>query len=114
MAIANTLTNVAMKVIKQFGRTVTLTTSTPGDYNADTGESSITATSTITVFLGAYSSIELRPGLIEAGDIPIYTVTPIAKDDKITIESVVHSVTSVQRYYVEASVALYVANIRRI
>lgn len=114
MALSETLQNVALMLIKQFGRTVTLTVATPGDYNADTGESSTTSSSTITVFMGAYTTAELRPGLIEAGDIPIYTVVAMNKDDTVTIDSIIHSVTSVQRYHVNATSVLYVVNLRRL
>lgn len=114
MAFAPILQNVAVKLIKQFGRTVTLTTVSSGDYNADTGESSTTSTSTITVFLDTYKTNDFKPGLVELGDVPIYTVSTIDKDDKITIDSIVYSVTHVSKYHIEASIVLYVANLRRL
>lgn len=114
MALAPILNKVAIKLIKQFGRTATLTSTIEGEYNPDTAGADTKVDSTITVFLGTYTTNELKAGLIDAGDVPVYSTTKIDKDDTIVIDSVRYAITMSVQYNVEASVVLYIANARRL
>lgn len=114
MAIANALSKTALKIIKQFGRDVTLNTITAGEYNPDTGTSEISSASTIKAVKGTYKAYDYRDGVIKIGDAPLYTTSELKNDDTITIGTQNYSIVSVEEYSVESSVVLYVANIRKV
>jgi len=113
MALSQTLAKTALKVIAKFGRDVTLNATTEGAYDP----SSITPTSTavqstIKAFIGVYKTIDLKDGLIELGDAPLYTTSKVDKDDTIEFDGKKYDIISVTSYGVNEATVLYVANIR--
>jgi len=119
MALSPVLTKVAEKLIKKFGRTMTIISKVDavGGYNPDTGTdySATTETETTIVgFLSTYQTREYIDGMITLGDMPLYTVNPITKEDTVEIAGVIWAVTMVQEYNLESSVVLYIANLRKV
>lgn len=112
MALNNTLKNVATKLIKKFGRSVILITSTAGEYDPDTGATITETETTITGLIANYQTKDYKEGLIAMGDAPFYTTTEITKDHKLKFDNKKYVVTFVESYPVNASIVLYYANIR--
>lgn len=110
--LAQVLTKVAFKLIKQFGRKAVYYSVTQGDYNPDTGIDSIETQSEIIVFTDAYKTNDYKEGFIEAGDIPIYTTSEIKKNDKLQFGNEWYFITQVQKYFINDKTVLYVGNIR--
>jgi len=111
MALSTVLTNVARKLIAKYGREVTHTTVTKGAYDPDTGTSTTETDETIIAFMSMYNTRDYNDN-IEIGDVPMMTVYPISKDDKITISTKVYTVTLAQELPLEESIVLYQCNLR--
>jgi hypothetical protein len=118
MALSPVLTKVAEKLIKKFGRSMTIITKVDavGGYNPDTGTdyTSTETTTDIIGFLSTYQTREYIDGMITLGDMPLYTVNPINKENTVSIGSDIWAVTMVQEYNLESSVVLYIANLRKV
>lgn len=114
MALPQTLIKVAQKLLKQFGRDITLKTITYGDYNPDSGDTETVTSTTIRAFTDVYKTNQLKDGLINAGDLALYTTSAITKDDKVNFDSTDWQITMVQKYFCNATTVLYIGNIRRL
>ena len=112
MALSNTLKNVATKLIKKFGRSVTLVASTAGDYDPENGTEITETETTITGLIANYQTKYYKEGLINMGDAPFYTTTEITKAHKLKFDNKSYVVTFVESYPINASIVLYYANIR--
>jgi hypothetical protein len=101
MALANSLKNVASKVIARFGGNVTMRYVSAGSYNASTGV--IAETVSDTAIKGVLEDVSLQEvnELIQAGD---KRLTVAAKDlttapetkDRVVISAVVHQIIQVK------------------
>lgn len=111
MALSNTLKNVATKLIKKFGRKMTLVSSTSGDYDPD-GTTTTQTESAIIGLISNYATKDYKEGLIAMGDAPLYTTTEITKEHKLKFDNKSYVVTFVESYPVNESIVLYYANIR--
>ena len=119
MALSPVLTKVAEKLIKKFGRSMTIISrgEEVGGYNPETGTDYSVITETITDiigFLSTYQTREYIDGMITLGDMPLYTVNAITKENTVSIGSDIWAVTMVQEYNLESSVVLYIANLRKV
>lgn len=111
MALNNTLKKVATKLIKKFGRKMTLVSSTAGDYDPD-GTTTTQSESAIIGLVSNYATKDYKEGLIAMGDAPLYTTTEITKEHKLKFDNKSYVVTFVESYPVNESIVLYYANIR--
>ena len=112
MALNNTLKNVATKLIKKFGRSVTLVASTAGDYDPENGTAITETETTITGLIANYQTKDYKEGLIAMGDAPLYTTTETTKEHKLKLDNKSYVVAFVVSYPVNESIVLYNANIR--
>ena len=112
MALNTTLKNVATKLIKKFGRSVTLINEVQGAYDPEVGNTITQTTETIMGLISAYSTKDYKEDLVLMGDAPFYTTHPIDKTNKLTFDGKSYVVTFVESYPVNASIVLYYANIR--
>ncbi len=122
--LAPIFSNLSEKLIKQFGRKVTLKTVIKGHYDPMTGESKTIATKDIMVLQGTYSSQDFRYQLmqgkgsvtenqqIQLGDIPIYSYEVLDKNDRIIINNVEYAIIRINEYVAEDKTVLYEAVIR--
>jgi len=113
MGLNTALTNIALKLITQFGRDATLNTTTEGAYDPTSIALGKTVVqSTIKVYEGTYKTRDIKDGLIEIGDAPLYTISAIDKDDTVEYDSKKYAIISVTKYGVNESTVLHVANVR--
>jgi len=113
MSLDTALAKVALKLITQFGRDATLNSTTNGAYNpTSTTIGKTVVQSTIKIYESTYKSSEIKEGLIEIGDTPLYTTSQIDKDDTVGYGGKKYSITHITKYGVNASTVLYVANAR--
>lgn len=112
MALNNTLKNVATKLIKKFGRSVTLITQIQGEYDPESGEEVTELFSTIQGLIANYQTKDYKEGLITMGDAPFYTTAEITKNHKLQFDNKKYIVTFIESYPADASIVLYYANIR--
>jgi hypothetical protein len=101
MALANSLKNVASKVIARFGGNVTMRYVSAGSYNTTTGVIGETTSDTET--RGVLENVNVREvnELIQAGDKRLTVASkelPSAPEtkDRVVISSVVHQIISVE------------------
>lgn len=112
MALSIVLSKVALKLIKKFGRSATLETKSDADYNPDIGATSSTVSTTIQIFASNYKTNDYKEGLINMGDLPIYTTSKVQKNSTLIIGEVPHTITFVESFMVNDSTVLYYANAR--
>lgn len=113
MPLPKTLSKVATKLIKKFGRSATLHTVTSGAYDPDNGTSSTSTDTTIQVFVGSYKTRDYNEH-IRVGDSYILTTSQVTDKDSITIGTKKHSVTLVEDTPLREDIIVYKANIRAI
>lgn len=114
MALSIVLSKIALKLIKKFGRPATLRIKENVDYNPDIGETSTTKETEINIFASNYKTNDYKEGLINMGDLPIYTITKVQKDSILVIDGLIYTITFVESFMVNSSTVLYYANARSV
>lgn len=113
MTLDATARRAATKLIGQFGRSITLTTVTPGAYNPATGAAVPTSASvTVKAIVEEYKGFDIVSELAKAGD---KKLTVSAADlaarptpaDKVTVDGLVYTIVAVKAISSGALDALY-------
>ena len=109
----------ADKLIAKFGKQVTLTRVTEGNYDPSTGELSggSTTTQTVAALVKDFNGIEILSGAIQSGDRKVSIAALNAAEpqigDTMTIDSLVYNVLAVKSIWSGEKVAIYELQVRK-